>query len=55
MIFMEGFKRATTISVVVEMKQNTGVERQNVFVYLFWKLILFVSNSFLLTAWEEGR
>lgn len=52
---MKGFKWAMTISVVVEMKQNTGVERQNIFVYLFWNLVLFVSTSFLVTVWEEGR
>lgn len=52
---MKGFKRAMTISVVVEMKQNTGIERQNIFVYLFLNLVLFVSASFLMAVWEEGR
>jgi len=34
--------RATTINVVAEMKQNTGVERQNIFVCLFWNPGFFV-------------
>lgn len=51
-IFMRGFKRATTISVVVEMKQNAGGERQNIFVCLFWQpdFLFFFSISFLTTA-----
>lgn len=54
-IFIKLFKRAKPISVAVEMKHNTGVERQNIFVCIHRQVCLFVPLSFLMTAWEEGR
>lgn len=40
------------------MKQNTGVERQNIFFFFVFTgkfVCLFVPPSFLKTAWEEER
>lgn len=37
------------------MKQNTGVERQNIFVFADKFVCLFVPPSFLMPVWEEGE
>lgn len=50
--FSLNYLRAKPISVAVEMKLNTGVERQNIFVCIHRQVCLFVPPSFI---WQLGK